>query len=141
MADREEIQINDPDYYMTEPKRQITCTIATQADYDALTAALQAAGISSDSVRVLHGAEGADIMDMSGERHGLIANLRRLFPMVNNTVLGHMAAAEEVLKAEGYAIAVPASSLEDAEQIAGVFRSHNAQNTLYFAKNKMWKFQ
>lgn len=141
MAERGEIQINDPDYYMSEPKRQITCTVATHADYDALTTALTSSGVDPAGIKVLHGPQGAKIMDMSGEGHGFIAYLRRLFPMVDPTVLDHMAAAEDVLNADGYALAVPAAELEGAETIAGTYRNHNAANIVYFAKNKMWKLQ
>lgn len=140
MPDIDPIRINDPEYYMAEPKRQVTCTVADSSNSEALLGDLLALGIDRSSIRVLHGPDGADILDMSGEQHGLVANLRRLFSTMNDTVGLHMEAGERVLRAGGYALAVPAAELDGARQIAGIMKHHHAENILYFAKRDMWKF-
>lgn len=140
MEEPTRVQVNDPGYYMSALKRQIGCSVATEEQYRALAMALRAHGVDPDKVKVVQGEDGADIIDRSGEGHGLLANLKRLFPMVNNHVLANMGAVEEVLKAGGYALAIPAEDEEAANAIADIFRAHKAENILWFGKDEMIKY-
>lgn len=131
------LEINDPDYYMSEPKRQISCSVATDAEYRSLTAALGAADVDMKAVRVIQGTEGAEIMDMTGERHGLVANVKRFFPSINTTIREHMAAVEDVLVAGGYAILIPARQQQDADALASILSEQGAGNIFWWGKNTM----
>ncbi len=135
-----DVTVNDPEYYMSEPKQQIGCTLATTEDYEAAIAALIDHGIGPNDLRALHGPEGADILDILGEHHGLIANIRRIFPTINNAVMENMNKTDEALKAGGYALIAPAGEYDDAKAIAAILRNHNAGNMFYFGNNKMWRF-
>ncbi len=134
-----EVEVNDPDYYMSEPKRQIGCSLPTTQDYEAAVAALIAHGIDADDLKALHGQAGADIMDMTGEHHGFFAGIRRIFPTINNAIMLNMSNVEEALKAGGYALAAPAKEFDDARAIADILRQHNASNMFYFGRKKMWR--
>ncbi len=134
-----EVEVNDPDYYMSEPKRQIGCSLPSTEDYEAAVAALVAHGINTEDLKALHGQEGADIMDLTGEHHGFFAGIRRIFPTINNDIMLNMSNVEEALKAGGYALAVPAAEFDDAREIANILRQHNASNMLYFGKKNMWR--
>lgn len=136
---QDELQVNDPDYYMAVPKRQIGCSIPTTEDYDNAVAALAASGIDPDDVRALHGRDGADILDLTGEHHGFFDGIRRIFPTINNEVMFNMSNVEKALNAGGYALAVPAAEFDDARRIADILRLHNADNMLYFGKQSMWR--
>lgn len=135
----DEVEINNADYYMPQPKRQLGCSLESTEDYEAAVADLVAAGIAADDLMALHGDEGAAIMDMSGEHHGFFAGLRRIFPTINNDIMLNMSNVEEALKAGGYALAVPAAELEDARKIRDILRRHNADNMLYFGAKRMWR--
>ncbi len=135
-----QIELNDPAYYLSEPKRQIGCSLATAGDFDGAVADLIAHGISQSDLRALHGQPGADIIDILGEHHGLIANIRRIFPTINNHVMENMGNVDQVLKAGGYALLAPAAEYEDAKAIADLLRGHNAANIFYFGKRRMWRF-
>lgn len=136
----ESIQINDPDYYMSEPKCQIACTLAAQNDYEAMSAALAAAGIAADAVMVIHGSDGAEIMDREGDHHGFLASVARIFPTINDRVATNMKAVENVLNDGGYAIAVPAVTDEDADSIAAIMVSNNGQNVFWWGPHTMLQY-
>lgn len=139
MAEQES-EVNNPEYYMSEPKRQIGCSIPTTEDYESAVKAIIAMGIDVADLKVLHGQEGADILDMSGEHHSFFAGIRRIFPTINNDIMLNMSEVEKVLKADGYALAAPAAEREDAKKIAHILLANNATNILYFGKNKMWRY-
>lgn len=128
----ESIQINDPDYYMSEPHCQIACTLTAQSDYEAMTAALAAAGIDGEGTKVIHGSDGAEIMDKDGEHHGFLANIARIFPTINTHVATNMEAVEDVLHAGGYAIAVPAVTEEDEDSVAAIMLRHHGENLFWW---------
>ncbi len=134
------VKVNDPGYYMSGPKRQIACSIAKREDFAALAAVLKAREIDPDEVQLIQGEEGAVIMDRSGEHHGLIANIRRLFPMINNHVIANMSVAEEVLMAGGWALAIPAADEKAADELADILGQHNADNIFWFGKNEMIRY-
>lgn len=134
------VQVNDPGYYMSAPKRRIGCSVASNVEYRMLAGALRAHGVDPDTVKAVQGEEGVDIIDRSGEEHGMLANLKRFFPMMNNHVLANMGAIEEVLEAGGYAISIPAEDEDTANELADIFRAHGAQNILWFGKDEMIKY-
>lgn len=136
----QELEVNDPKYYMSEPKRQVGCSVPTKAQFDAILEGLSARGISTENLKVLHGRDGADILDMSGEHHSFFAGVRRIFPTINNAIMLNMSEVEKVLNADGYALAVPAKDYEAARVVATTLLDHGATNVLYFGKNKMWQF-
>lgn len=131
------IEINDPGYYMSEPKRQISCSVTTDEQYKSLTAALAAAEVDMEAVRVIQGTEGSEILDMTGEHHGLIANIKRFLPSVNSNIQAHMSAVEEVLEGGGYAILVPAPREEDADALCAILSEQGAGHIFWWGKNTM----
>lgn len=134
------IRINDPDYYMSEPKRQIACTLTAQGDYEAMTAALAAAGIDTDAVKVIHGPQGAEIMDREGDSHGFFASVARIFPSINDQVAANMEAVEGALNNGGYAIAVPAAEEEAADAVAAIMLRHNGENIFWWGRHTILKY-
>ena len=137
----DEVEINSPEYYVPQPKRQVGCSLASKEQYDGAVAELTSSGIDPTELMALHGEEGAQIMDMTGEHHGFFDGIRRIFPTINNEVMLNMSNVENALKAGGYALAVPAAELEDARRVRDILRNHRAENMLYFGKKGMWRMQ
>ena len=127
--------MNDPGYYMSEPKRQIGCSVTDGDAYKSLVTDLTRAGVAPGEVRVIHGAKGAEIRDAAGDRHGFVANLRRFFPTSDSGIKEHMGRVDKILNEGGYAVLVPAGSQPEADRIAKLLISSGADNILWWGPN------
>lgn len=79
MFSPEENIINNPnaEEFMAYPTHRVTCYFEKQSDFQSAMKQFAAAGFDSQDIVVLHGDRGVEILDIDGQRHGMLARLSR----------------------------------------------------------------
>jgi hypothetical protein len=118
--------------FLSYPTNNLFGVIADNIDAELAVKALVAAGFS-DEIQLYHGEEGANRIDASGAKHGLLAQLRRLHQKV--TVEREHAEQYEEAVLKGYCvIAVHTSDPESRETARQILKNHGGYFINYYGR-------
>jgi hypothetical protein len=94
---------------------------------DAAASALDALieyGIDAERIQVLFGEAGARRMDPSGERHGMLGQLRRVVQHFGDEEIEHIERQARELRTGNFLVAAPAEDEEERDEVASIMESH-----------------
>lgn len=84
---------------------------------------LIAAGVPEEEITVLYGDAGADRLDASGQRHGLLGKVRRLVQNYGDQDLPHVRRQAAELRRGNFVISAPAGD-DDRDFVADILTTH-----------------
>jgi hypothetical protein len=116
--------------FLVNPDRVLMALIPDRQRAELVIDALRAAGHPLDRIKVLHGEEGARVLDRGGEYHGFFARLQRWRQKFTyyQTVLGLFTVG---LKRGEFLIYLP-TEREDRQQVGQLLVSRQAHAVHYF---------
>jgi hypothetical protein len=121
--------------YVHYPTGAVTAELPPGADVPDLLRALGDAGFGPDSVHVFRGEAGAEVLDLSGERHGGWVHFRREMQGAftdESKILDH---ADSALRAGGVLVAVYCGTDEARKRRAAeVLESRGGQEVWHWGK-------
>ena len=116
--------------FIVHPDRVLMALIPDRRRAELVIDALSTDGYSREDIKVLHGAEGARVLDRGGEHHGLVARLQRWRQKFTyyQTVLGLYTAG---LNRGEFVIYIP-TEREDRQRVGSILVSQQAHGVHYF---------
>src|ERR1700687_4299997 len=76
--------LNEKDNFLHQPRNQLVGVVNTPEELQAAVVELNKAGFGEDAIDVLCGKDGADRLDVTGEKHGPLARLYRFVEQAKN---------------------------------------------------------
>jgi hypothetical protein len=121
--------------YVFIPTNRVTGLFASYDDLQGALRALQPLGFDPQHIDVFAGTEGAELLDLCGQRHGVATWLvRNLAALVSDDTALHQQ-ADAVLRAGGGVIGVLMDDKESMkEQVAAVLKANHAQTVHYWGR-------
>ncbi|MBX7104249.1 MAG: hypothetical protein K1X57_09210 [Gemmataceae bacterium] len=105
--------------------------VSNQPAIDALTAA----GFDKDRIEVLSGPQGADILDVEGNQHGMVVRFKRSLQEVFASEYGLISKADAVLRSGGNVVAVFSHGDEHMRRKAAqVLVANGGQDVTYWGR-------
>ena len=116
--------------FLVNPDRVLMALIPDRRRAEFVIDTLSADGYSRERIKVLHGEEGARVLDLRGQYHGRFARLQRWRQKFTyyQTVLGLYAAG---LKRGEFVIYIP-TEREDRQRVGHILVSQQAHGVHYF---------
>jgi hypothetical protein len=96
--------------------------------------ALVAAGVPAERIQVLCGDAGARRLDPSGERHGLLGQLRRIVQQYADQEVAHVERQSAELRAGKFLVAAPAEGDEARERVAEILQANGGHFINHYGK-------
>jgi hypothetical protein len=103
--------------------------VNTPEELQATVVELNKAGFGKDAIDVLCGKEGADRLDATGEKHGLMAQLYRFFEEAEN-----LRGYEQNLLSGHFLIAVKAAEEAKRAHALTILKSHGGHRVKFYGK-------
>ena len=136
-----ELRINQSDVFLSRrpklggPKDCVGAILETDEAVKAVMEALGKVGFdtTAEELLILHGEEGAGLMDVRGERHGFLSKLVRTAQLVSNQ-LDTTQEIEKELLAGRYGILVPGATREERLQIKEILEKYKATHIILYGK-------
>jgi hypothetical protein len=129
--------MNNPqaEQFMAYPTHRVTCYFESQADFQSAMKQFAAAGFDVKDIFVLHGQRGVEILDIDGERHGMLARLSR---MVQRIMSEYEVQQYEIMKEhleQGHiVIGVSAPHEQEREKIHRIMHDNHGHHIMYFGQ-------
>ena len=121
--------------YVFIPTNRVTGMFASYNDLQGALQALGPLGFGSQNIDVFAGPEGAELLDLCGQRHGIATwMLRNVAALVSDDATLHQQ-ADALLRAGGGAIGVLMDGKESMkDQVAAVLKANHAQMVHYWGR-------
>ena len=119
--------LNEKDNFLRQPWNQLVGVVNTPEELQATVVELNKAGFGEDAIDVLCGKEGADRLDVTGEKHGLIARLYRFVEQAEN-----LREYEQSLLSGHFLIAVKAAEEDVRAQALTILKSHGGHRIRFY---------
>ncbi len=103
--------------------------VNTAEELQATVVELNNVGFGEDAIDVLCGKEGADRLDVTGEKHGLLARLYRFVGQAKNLREYH----QDLLNGH-FLIAIEASKEDERAQAFAILQSHGGRRINFYGK-------
>jgi hypothetical protein len=121
--------------YVFIPTNRVTGLFASYDDLQGALRALQPLGFDPQHIDVFAGTEGAELLDLCGQRHGVATWIVRNLAALVSDDAALLQQADAVLRAGGGAIAVLMDDKEHMkEQVAAVLKANHAQTVHYWGR-------
>jgi hypothetical protein len=121
--------------YVFIPANRVTGLFASYADLQGALRELEPLGFASQQIEVFAGEEGADVLDLCGQQHGVITRmLRNIAALVSDDTDLHQQ-ADAALRAGGSVIGVLMDGQEEKkEQVAAILKANKGQLIHYWGR-------
>ena len=118
------------------PVNRVTAVLSSQRGTRSALRELHGAGFGDDSVELFAGPAGAAALDLTGERHGIVARVIKTIEANADPEIGDsMRAADAELKAGGYVVAVRMDGHEhQRRQVAEILAAHGGRFIRYWTR-------
>ena len=121
--------------YVFIPTNRVTGLFASYDDLQGALLALQPLGFDPQHIDVFAGTEGAELLDLCGQRHGVATWLVRNLAALVSDDTALLQQADAVLRAGGGVIGVLMDDKESMkEQVAAVLKANHAQTVHYWGR-------
>lgn len=121
--------------YVFIPTNRVTGLFASYDDLQGALRALQPLGFDPQHIEVFAGTEGAELLDLCGQRHGVATWLVRNLAALVSDDAALLQQADAVLRAGGGVIGVLMDDKEHMkEQVATVLNANHAQMVHYWGR-------
>ena len=122
--------------YVFIPANRVTGIFSTVEDGQGALQALNAQGWGTQHVDVFVGAEGADTLDLQGQRHGVAVRvMRNIEAFIGDAEAELHRQADAALRAGGCVIGVLLAGKEDQkDQVAAILKDHHGQLIHYWSR-------
>lgn len=120
--------------FLEYPAHKVVGIFKEWTEAQAAIAELSAAGFRPDQIGVLAGEKGAERLDASGERHGILAQISRFFQNFADLDAKHVARHEQELLAGHVLVAVDGTEEPRRDQIRQLMKSHGGYFINYYGK-------
>lgn len=129
----DEIPDRNDDGFIRYPTNRIVGTIDSSEELQAAITSLLDAGIDKDGIEMLCGEAGAQRLDRTGKRHGLIAQLIRIVQYMGEEqmLLQHH---EQELRAGHFLVSAPVSDEGSKQQVRELLKSHGGHFIHYYGR-------
>ena len=117
------------------PRRLVVGLFDDEQSVQRASERLRRGGFESDRYMVLHGADDARSLDVTGEAHGLRGEVIRALQAVASDDLDHVRRHAEHLAGGGYVVAVAVGEDEDAKRRAADALRSDGEFLNYYADN------
>jgi hypothetical protein len=117
------------------PRRLVVGLLRDEQGVQRASERLRRGGFESDRYTVLHGADDARSLDVTGEAHGLRGEVIRALQAASGDDLDHVRRHAEHLAGGGYVVAVAVGEDEDAKQRAADALRADGEFLNYYADN------
>jgi hypothetical protein len=117
------------------PRRLVVGLLRDEPGVHRASERLRRAGLGSARYTVLHGADDARSLDVTGEAHGLRGEVIRALQAASSDDLDHVRRHAEHLAGGGYIVAVAVGEDEDAKQRAADALRADGEFLNYYADN------
>jgi len=117
------------------PRRLVVGLLRDEQAVHRASDRLRGAGFGADRYTVLHGADDARSLDVTGEAHGVRGEVIRALQAASSDDLDHVRRHAEHLAGGGYAVAVAVGEDEDAKQRAADALRADGEFLNYYADN------
>jgi hypothetical protein len=116
------------------PLEMVAGTFGDEQSVQRAVGALRRAGFQPADCDILHGAEDAESLDVTGEAHGLRGRVIRALQAASSSDLDHVRHHAQHLRAGGYVIGVDVGEDEEAKRrAAGALRAGGGEFLHYYA--------
>jgi hypothetical protein len=121
--------------YVFIPTNRVTSLFSSYNDLQGALRALEPLGFAPQDIDVFAGPEGAELLDLCGQRHGVVTRLiRNMAALVSDDTELHQQ-ADAVLRAGGGVIGILMDGKESMkEQVAAVLKANNGQLIHYWGR-------
>jgi hypothetical protein len=121
--------------FMAYPTHRVTCYFENQSDFQSAMKHFAAAGFDTNDIFVLHGRRGIEILDIGGERHGILARLSRAVQRIMSEYEVHQyEIMKEHLEQDHIVIGVSAPLEEEREKIHRIMHDNHGHHIMYFGQ-------
>ena len=121
--------LNEKDNFLRQPRNQLVGIINTPEQLQAAVVELNKAGFGEDAIDVLCGKQGADRLDVTGEKHGLLARLYRFIEQAKN-----LREYQQDLLSGRFLIAIEAAEEDKRAQALKILQSHGGHRVNFYGK-------
>jgi hypothetical protein len=119
--------------YVYQPTRAVTAFFPADRGVQAMLGALSQAGFAGEDVDVFSGEQGAERLDLTGEKHGAWVRFRRELEGTFADEAEVYQRAEQVLRSGGSLVAVLTDGgAAQKEAAAGVLKVHSGEEVTYW---------
>jgi hypothetical protein len=139
------IRVNDDPHeqgYELGPTYRLTAIFESCDDMVEVLQSLEHAGFADEQIEVFAGPEGAKKLDFAGERHGLLARLKRRVQMLYADETDYLRKMEMTLQRGGMAVFVFTDNDEAAKRRAlDVLKIYNPSEVVFWGKlaiERLW---
>ncbi|MDP4218854.1 MAG: hypothetical protein Q8916_05560 [Bacteroidota bacterium] len=124
--------VNNANSFSTYPTNRVCGIFDNSMDARSALDALLEQGIVEKNIDIFHGAEGSDILDAGGERHGLAAKIATQLRAYGDMENGILRSYEEAMLHGSYLFEVKAETDEIKESVEQILSRHGAHSINYF---------
>lgn len=114
------------------PINKVLTFAPTEADAEAMVAALIRAGFTPDEIQIHHGEEGEQYIDADGSRRGFVSKMMRSYQRLSGVEARMLKEAEAALAAGFYLIGVQTDGGEDERMRARDAMDAHTTYTIYY---------
>jgi hypothetical protein len=119
--------------YVYQPTRAVTAFFPASQGVQAMLGALSEAGFAGEKVDVFSGEQGAERLDLAGEKHGAWVRFRRGLESALADEAEVYQRAEQVLRSGGSVVAdLTDGGAGEKEVAAGVLKVHHGEEVTYW---------
>jgi hypothetical protein len=121
--------LNEKDNFLRQPRNKLVGIINTPEELQAAIVELNKAGFGEDAIDVLCGKEGADRLDVTGDKHGPLARLYRFVEQAKN-----LPEYQQDLLSGHFLIAIEAAEEDKRAQALNILQSHGGHQINFYGK-------
>ena len=121
--------LNENDNFLRYPTNKLVGVVSTPEELQAAILELNKAGFGEDAIDVLCGKQGADRLDVTGEKHGLLARLYRFIEQAKN-----LREYQQDLLSGRFLIAIEAAEEDKRAQALKILQSHGGHRVNFYGK-------
>ncbi len=126
--------LNENDNFLRYPTNKLVGVVSTPEELQAAIVELNKAGFGEDAIEVLCGKEGADRLDVTGQKHGPLARLYRFVEKFGDMESKNLREYKEELLGGHLLIAVEAAEEDKRAQALTILRSHGGHRVNFYGK-------
>ena len=121
--------------FMIYPTHRVTCYFETQQEFQSAMKQFADAGFDVNDIFVLHGHAGIEMLDIDGQRHGILARLSRIVQKIMSDYETHQyEIMQEHLEQGHIVIGVNAPHEAEREQVRQIMHDNHGHHIMYFGQ-------
>jgi hypothetical protein len=121
--------LNEKNNFLRQPRNKLVGIVDTPEEVQSAIVELNNAGFGEDAIDVLCGKEGAERLDVTGEKHGPLARLYRFVEQAKN-----LREYQQDLLSGHFLIAIEAAEEDKRAQALTILRSHGGHRVNFYGK-------